>query len=97
MTDTQKLLERQARWQKARKDLSWAEKVRMAERVRATILRLRKRRGGNQQPGWLLPPRRGQLTTTIGSRSPNTQRMVPSRRSTTVRSRENPHAHSDPQ
>ena len=46
MSDTQRLLERQARWQKSRKDLSWSEKVRMAERVRATILKLRAGRGG---------------------------------------------------
>lgn len=35
MSEIQKLLEKQARWQKSRKKLSWAEKVRMAERVRA--------------------------------------------------------------
>lgn len=29
------LLERQSRWQKSRRDLSWPEKVRMAEKVRA--------------------------------------------------------------
>lgn len=34
MDEVQQLLERQARWQKARKDLSWPEKVRMAEAVR---------------------------------------------------------------
>lgn len=34
MNDVQEMFERQARWQKARKDLSWAEKVRMVERVR---------------------------------------------------------------
>jgi hypothetical protein len=38
MSDIPKLLERQARWQKNRKKLSWAEKVRMAERVRADLL-----------------------------------------------------------
>ena len=31
----QGLLERQSHWQKSRKDLSWPEKIRMAERVRA--------------------------------------------------------------
>lgn len=39
MSDIQKLLEKQARWQKNRKKLSWAEKVRMAERVRADAAR----------------------------------------------------------
>jgi hypothetical protein len=35
------LLERQTRWQKSRKDLPWAEKVRMVERVREDAARLR--------------------------------------------------------
>lgn len=35
------LLERQARWQKARRDLSWPVKIRMAEEVRESILKLR--------------------------------------------------------
>jgi hypothetical protein len=39
MSEVLKLLERQARWQKSRKDLSWAEKIRMAERVRADAAR----------------------------------------------------------
>ncbi len=34
MTDTRKLLERQAAWQKGRAALTWPEKVRMAESVR---------------------------------------------------------------
>jgi hypothetical protein len=32
--EIRKLLERQARWQESRKDLSWEEKVGMIERVR---------------------------------------------------------------
>jgi hypothetical protein len=39
MSDIKELLDRQARWQKSRKNLSWAEKVRMAERVRADAAR----------------------------------------------------------
>lgn len=39
--DVRALLERQARWQKSRKTLSWAEKVRMAEAIRESIHRLR--------------------------------------------------------
>jgi hypothetical protein len=35
MTEIEQLLQRQARWQKARKALSWPEKIRMAEQVRA--------------------------------------------------------------
>lgn len=52
MTETERLLERQARWQRERKSLSWSEKIRMAERVRETIERLRPggRAGGEGQP-----------------------------------------------
>ena len=32
--EIRQLLERQARWQKSRKDLTWEEKVEMLERVR---------------------------------------------------------------
>lgn len=42
MTDeVRELLERQARWQKSRRSLSWAEKIRMVEAIRESILRLR--------------------------------------------------------
>ena len=41
MSDIQKLLERQARWQKTRRALSWPEKIRMAERVRESARQLR--------------------------------------------------------
>jgi len=34
MHEILELLERRARWQKRRKDLPWAEKIRMIERVR---------------------------------------------------------------
>jgi hypothetical protein len=42
MSEIQALLERQARWQKTRRALSWPEKIRMAERVResARLMRL---------------------------------------------------------
>lgn len=40
-SEVKELLERQARWQKARNELSWPVKIRMAERVRESILRLR--------------------------------------------------------
>ena len=39
--DVRDLLERQARWQKNRKLLSWSEKVLLAEAIRASILVLR--------------------------------------------------------
>lgn len=41
MTEIEQLLERQARWQKSRSSLSWAEKIRMAERVRESAARWR--------------------------------------------------------
>lgn len=37
-----KTFKRQAAWQKSRKNLSWAEKIRMAEAVRDDITKLRK-------------------------------------------------------
>ena len=41
MSEIQALLERQARWQKTRKSLSWPEKIRMAERIRESARQLR--------------------------------------------------------
>jgi hypothetical protein len=41
MNDIQQLLERQARWQKTRRTLSWPEKIRMAERIRESARQLR--------------------------------------------------------
>jgi hypothetical protein len=41
MTDVAQMLERQARWQKRRQALTWAEKIRMAERVRDSVVHLR--------------------------------------------------------
>ena len=42
MTETQALLERQARWQKTRRALSWPEKIRMAESVRESARQMRR-------------------------------------------------------
>ena len=54
MTEVIRLLERRAEWQKSRKTLSWPEKIRMAERVRTSVARLRSRTGkgnvGSQEP-----------------------------------------------
>lgn len=47
MTEIENLLERQARWQKSRKALSWPEKIRMAEEVRASVARWRSTDGKN--------------------------------------------------
>jgi len=42
MNDIERLLKRQAEWQKERKTLSWPEKIRMAESIRASILEFRR-------------------------------------------------------
>ena len=44
MSDIQRLLERQAEWQKRRKSLSWPEKIRMAEAIRESVLQLQRAR-----------------------------------------------------
>jgi hypothetical protein len=41
VTDTEAMLRRQAEWQKSRQSLTWPEKIRMAERVRESIRKLR--------------------------------------------------------
>ena len=52
MTEIEQWLERQARWQKSRAALSWAEKLRMAETLRNAALALRGgRRGGEGGQG----------------------------------------------
>jgi hypothetical protein len=43
MDEVRLLLERQARWQKTRKDLSWPEKIRMAEKIRESASQWRAR------------------------------------------------------
>lgn len=49
MSDAEQLLERQAAWQKRRKFLSWPEKIRLVERIRASVVQLR-RAGPFPQP-----------------------------------------------
>ncbi len=44
MTDIADLLKRQAEWQRSPRRLSWAEKVRMAERVRDSVALLKRAR-----------------------------------------------------
>lgn len=48
------LLERQARWQRSRRLLSWSQKVRIAESVRESVLQLR--RAPAQRSTALEPP-----------------------------------------
>jgi len=50
MSDVQRLLERQAQWQKARKALSWPEKIRMAEMIRESVIQLRATASGGLRP-----------------------------------------------
>jgi len=42
VSDVKELLRRQAAWQRTRGSLSWSEKVRMVEAIRASILQLRR-------------------------------------------------------
>jgi hypothetical protein len=44
MSDTRGLFERQAAWQAGRRILSWPEKIRMAEAIRESVIRLRNMR-----------------------------------------------------
>lgn len=49
VTDMRELFERQAAWQARRRSLSWAEKLRMVEAVRESIIRLRQMRSINPE------------------------------------------------
>jgi hypothetical protein len=60
----QKLFETQAAWQRTRAKLSWPEKIRMAEVMRESALRLR----ASSSPG-----RKREETTPEGARSPGAQ------------------------
>jgi hypothetical protein len=44
MTETERLLRRQAEWQHQRRNLSWPEKIRQAEQRRATVEAFRAQR-----------------------------------------------------
>ena len=44
VTDIQDLLDRQSDWQRSLRNLSWPEKIRMAEALRSSILTLRGQR-----------------------------------------------------
>lgn len=43
MSDAKHALEKQSRWQASRRSLSWPEKIRMAEKVRESVVSLRAR------------------------------------------------------
>jgi hypothetical protein len=55
MNNTRQLLERQAAWQKTRAGLSWPEKIRQAELLRDTLLKLRRSRTGQLKNNGVLP------------------------------------------
>ena len=48
MTETERLLQRQAEWQRARQSLSWPEKIRRAEQLRSAIETFRAQRQRRQ-------------------------------------------------
>ncbi len=51
MTDIDRLLARQAAWQRARRDLPWAEKVRLAEALRDLAQRWKRERSVRPSTG----------------------------------------------
>jgi hypothetical protein len=63
MNESEKLLKRQATWQKGRVALTWPEKIRMAEAVRGWAAQLRRHRLLRQAESRDLMPRRGENQT----------------------------------
>lgn len=60
MTSHEELLARQAAWQKSRQALSWPEKIRQAERLRASVDEIRKQRQARRRLEAPLPRDHGQ-------------------------------------
>lgn len=60
MTESERILRRQAEWQRTRQHAPWPEKIRQAERIRSSIEAIRK--------GRLQPPRR--MDPASGSSGP---------------------------
>lgn len=58
MNEIERLLRRQAEWQRDRSSLSWPEKIRQAEQLRATLeaFRAQRRHRGAVQPQDGRPP-----------------------------------------
>lgn len=50
MTEVERLLERQAAWQRSRQALPWPEKIRLAERLRTTVEVFRRQRNRRELP-----------------------------------------------
>jgi len=51
MTETERLLRRQAEWQKTRQAAPWPEKIRLVERMRPSIEAIRGERKRHLNPG----------------------------------------------
>ena len=49
MSDIRRLVERQARWQRARRALPWPEKIRIAEMIRESASHLRAKAGSENR------------------------------------------------
>jgi hypothetical protein len=56
MTEVSATLKKQAAWQNRRRDLSWPEKIRLAEEIRASIEALRRSRPRATAPALKPPP-----------------------------------------
>jgi hypothetical protein len=58
MNETERLLRRQAAWQRDRRSLTWPEKIRQAERLRGTLetFRAQRRQAVAVQPQDRRPP-----------------------------------------
>ncbi len=50
MTESERILRRQAEWQRTRQDAPWPEKIRQAERIRPSIEAIRKERLQRPRP-----------------------------------------------
>ncbi len=66
MTDTRLLFERQGAWQKAQKDLSWSEKIRLVEAMQDGIRWLR----GSADDGTKQPTDRSESKPTQPDHAP---------------------------
>ena len=59
MNEIVQLLQKQAQWQRSRKDLSWPEKIRLAEKIRESAVLWRKTDGGEGRPPFTRPKVKG--------------------------------------
>ena len=64
MSEIKKLLKRQTAWQKKQADLSWAEKLRMAEAVLPDVKAIQKKRKERAAVKTDSSPRRHKVTKT---------------------------------